>query len=115
MTPKLRVVRQGCPSFAVPGFGTVRVPAVMAALAAWKNATALQAPTWVNEENAPAMSSPATQLFCCRIASGVPDAAGTLAAAGGAVPVTAGAVTEPAVAVAAAVAVACAWPSWCRW
>jgi hypothetical protein len=31
------------------------------------------------------MSSPATQLACCRIASGVPDAAGTSPAAGGSV------------------------------
>ena len=83
MTPKLRVVMHGCPSFAVPGLGTVSVPAWMAVLAAWKNATALQAPTWVNDENVPAMSSPATQLACCRIASGVPDAAGVLAVAGG--------------------------------
>jgi hypothetical protein len=31
------------------------------------------------------MSSPATQLACCRIASGVPDAAGTSPVAGGSV------------------------------
>src|ERR1700761_9748494 len=69
----------------VPGRGTVSFPALIAAFAAVKKAGALQAPTWVNEENWPLMSSPATQLACCRIASGVPDAAGTSPVAGGSV------------------------------
>ena len=112
MTPKLRVVMHGCPSFAVPGLGTVSVPAWIAVLAAWKNATALQAPTWVNDENVPAMFSPATQLAPCRIASGVPEAAGE-SPAGGWVPVTVGAVPVAAAAdeVAAAVGAAVAVPA----
>jgi hypothetical protein len=76
MSAKLRVVRHCLPSAAVPGDGTRRFPAAMAALAAWKNATALQAPTWVNGENWPLMFSPATQLACCRNVSCVADAAG---------------------------------------
>src|SRR5215468_11464199 len=76
MRAKLRVVRHVPPSEAVPGAGTVSFPALIAALAALKNATALQAPTWVNAENWPPMFCPATQLACCKIASGVPDAAG---------------------------------------
>ena len=50
-----------------------------------KKAGALQAPTWVNDKNWPLMSSPATPLACCRIASGAPDAAGTSPIAGGSV------------------------------
>ena len=69
----------------MPGCGTVSFPALIAVFAAAKKAGALQAPTWVNDENWPLMSSPATQLACCRIASGVPDAAGTSPAAGGSV------------------------------
>ena len=69
------MVRHAWPSFAVPGAGTVSLPAAIAALAAAKNAAALQAPTWVNDENWPLMSSPATQLACCRIASWVAEAA----------------------------------------
>src|SRR5215475_12336350 len=76
MRAKLRVVRHGLPSEAVPGGGTVSFPALIAALAARKNATALQAPIWVNVENWPPMFCPATQLACCNIASGVPEAAG---------------------------------------
>src|SRR5215468_239745 len=91
MRAKLRVVRHGLPSEAVPGGGTVSFPALMAALAARKNAAALQAPIWVNVENWPPMFCPATQLACCKIASGVPDAAGpSAAAAGGADAVPAG-------------------------
>src|SRR5262245_22988713 len=85
MRAKLRVVRHGLPSEAVPGGGTVSFPALIAALAARKNATALQAPIWVNVENWPPMFCPATQLACCKIASGVPDAAGPSAAAAGGV------------------------------
>jgi hypothetical protein len=50
-------------------------------LAALKNATALQAPIWVNDENWPPTFCPATQLACCKIASAVPDAAGPSPAA----------------------------------
>jgi len=50
-------------------------------LAALKNAAALQAPIWVNDENWPPTFCPATQLACCKIASGVPDAAGPSPAA----------------------------------
>src|SRR5215469_249612 len=89
MRAKLRVVRHRWPSLAMPGCGTVSLPAVIAAFAAVKNAGALQAPTWVNDENWPLMSSPATQLACCRIASGVPDAAGLSPVAGGSVGVPA--------------------------
>ena len=39
------------PSFAVPGAGTLSLPAAIAVFAAVKNAVALQAPTWVNDEN----------------------------------------------------------------
>src|SRR5215475_11836020 len=85
MRAKLRVVRHGLPSEAVPGGGTVSFPALIAALAARKNATALQAPIWVNVENWPPMFCPATQLACCKIASGVPDAAGPSAGAAGGV------------------------------
>ena len=69
------MVRHDWPSVAVPGLGTVSVPAWMAVFAAWKNAVALHAATWVNDENWPWMSSSATQLLPCRMASGVPDAA----------------------------------------
>jgi len=62
----------------------------------------------VNEENAPAMFSPAMQLAPCRMASGVPEAAGLLVLAGGWVPVTVGAVAVPVVVPAAAVDVAAA-------
>src|SRR5215472_5086504 len=81
MRAKLRVVRHGLPSEAVPGGGTVSFPALIAALAAPKNAAALQAPIWVNDENWPPTFCPATQLACCKIASGVPDAAGPSPAA----------------------------------
>jgi hypothetical protein len=67
----------------------VSFPALIAVFAAAKKAAALQAPTWVNDENWPLMSSPATQLACCRIASGVPDAAGMSPVAGGSVGVPA--------------------------
>src|SRR5215831_10576964 len=98
MRAKLRVVRHCLPSEAVPGGGTVSFPALIAAFAARKNATALQAPIWVNVENWPPMFCPATQLACCKIASGVPDAAGPSAAAGGvaAGPVLAGADADAA-------------------
>ena len=76
MRAKLRVVRHVCPSFAVPGAGTRSLCDAIAMFAALKNAVALQAPTWVNDENSPLMSSPATQLACCRIASWVGEAAG---------------------------------------
>jgi len=75
------VVRHGLPSEAVPGGGTVSFPALIAALAALKNAAALQAPIWVNDENWPPTFCPATQLACCKIASGIPDAAGPSPAA----------------------------------
>src|SRR5262249_56670558 len=83
MRAKLRVVRHDLPSEAVPGAGTVSFPALIAALAALKNATALQAPTWVNDENWPPMICPATQLACCKIASGGPDAAAPAPASDG--------------------------------
>src|SRR6516225_5485904 len=83
MRAKLRVVRHGMPSEAVPGAGTVSLPALIAALAALKNATALQAPIWVNDVNWPPMTCPATQLACCKIVSGVPAAAGPSPAAAG--------------------------------
>src|SRR5215469_16830127 len=103
MRAKLRVVRHRWPSLAMPGCGTVSLPAWMAAFAAVKKAAALQAPTWVKAENWPLMSSPATQLACCSIASGVPDAAGTSPVAGGSVGVP---VPVEDVAVAEAVVVA---------
>src|SRR6516162_642245 len=95
MRAKLRVVRHGMPSEAVPGAGTVSFPALIAALAARKNAAALQAPIWVNDENWPPMTCPATQFACCKIASGVPDAAGPSPAADGLLPERPLAMLEP--------------------
>src|SRR5215472_16067410 len=76
MSAKLRVVGHGRPSLAVPGFGTCSLPAAIAALAALKNACALQAPTWENDVNWPPITCPAMHLACCKMASGVPDPAG---------------------------------------
>src|SRR6266700_3718833 len=76
MSAKLRVVRHVLPSTAAPGAGTLSLPALIARLAAAKKATALQAPTCVNDEKSPAKSSPATQLAPVRSASLVGDAAG---------------------------------------
>jgi hypothetical protein len=86
----------------MPGEGTCSFWAAIAWLAAVKNAAALQAPTWVNDENSPLMFSPAVQLACCRIASWVAEAA---AASPG---LTGGAVV--ALPVAGALAVAAAVP-----
>jgi hypothetical protein len=78
--------------------------------AALKNAVALQAPTWVNDENSPLTSSPATQLACCRIASWVGEAAGESPGfAGGSVAVPPAVVAE-ALAVGVALAVTGALP-----
>jgi len=95
MSAKLRVVMHVWPSVPLPGAGTVSFPAWIAAFAAAKNATALQAPTWVKAENSPLMFSPATQPACCNIVSGVPDAAGPSPVAGGSVGAPAVADAEP--------------------
>ena len=83
---KLRVVRQAWPSTELPGAGTVSLPAVIAALAAAKNAAALHAPTCVKLVNWPSLSSPATQASLCRKKSGTAEAAGNANDPAGAAP-----------------------------